>query len=69
MKRQKLSLTKTVSELRAAHEEELLKADGQQDMTCLAKAVSFLRTAKEKEAELNKLHQSESALQKELRNV
>ena len=68
-KRQKLSLTKTVNELRAAHEEELLKADGQQDMTCLAKAVSFLRTVKEKEAELNKLHQSESSLQQELRHI
>ena len=40
--------------MRTAHESELLKADDQQDLTSLAKAASFLHSAKEKESKLKK---------------
>ena len=51
LKRQRLSLSKTITDLRTAHESELLKADDQQDLTSLVKAASFLCLAKEKENE------------------
>ena len=58
LKRQRLSLSKTITDLRTAHESELLKADDQQDLTSLVKAASFLCLAKEKENELKKITDS-----------
>ena len=55
--------------MRTAHESELLKADDQQDLTSLAKAASFLCSAKEKESELKKITDSEKTLPQELKQI
>ena len=69
MNRQKLSLPKTIIDLRTVHKLELLKADDQQDLTSLAKAAFFLCSAKEKESELKKNTDSEKTLQQELKQI
>ena len=55
--------------MRTAHESELLKADDQQDLTSVAKAASFLFSAKEKESELKKITDSEKTLPQEFRQI
>ena len=69
LKRQLLSLLKAITDLRTAHESELLKADDQEDLTSLAKAASLLRSIKEKESKLNKIIDSEKTLQQELKQI
>ena len=67
--RQQLSLSKAITDLTTAHESELLKAYDHQDLTPLAKAASFLRSAKEKESELKKITDSQKILQQELKQI
>ena len=67
--RQQLSLSKAITDLTTAHESELLKAYDHQDLTTLAKAASFLRSAKEKESELKKITDSQKILQQELKQI
>ena len=69
LKRQRLSLSKTITDLRIAHESELLKADNQQDLLSLAKAASFLHSAKEKESELKKMEDFEKTLHQEMKQI
>ena len=67
--RQQLSLSKAITDLTTVHESELLKAYDHQDLTPLAKAASFLRSAKEKESELKKITDSQKILQQELKQI
>ena len=69
LNRQWLSLSKTLTNLRTAHESELLKADDQQDMTSSSKATFFSRSAKERKSELKKITDSEKTLQQELKQI
>ena len=62
-------LSKAITDLTTAHESELLKAYDHQDLTPLAKAASFLRSAKEKESELKKITDSQKILQQELKQI
>ena len=69
IKKQKLTLQKTIDSSREGFENETLEADKNQDFGSTSKAASFLRTMKEKEKTLTELTDVESILGSEYKKM
>ena len=65
IKKQKITLQKTIDLLQESFEKETLEADKNQDLVSTSKAASFLRTIKEKEKTLTELTDVELVLENE----
>ena len=65
IKKQKITLQKTIDLLQESFEKETLEADKNQDFGSTSKAASFLRTIKEKEKTLTELTDVELVLENE----
>ena len=65
IKKQKLTLQKTIDSLRVGFEKKTLEADKNQGLGSISKSVSFLRTIKEKEKIQTELTDVESVLENE----
>ena len=69
IKKQKLTLQKTIDSLREGLEKETLGADKNQDLGSILKAASFLHTIKEKEKILTELTYVGSILENEYKKT
>ena len=69
IKKQKLTLQKTIDSLWEGFEKETLEADKNQDFGGTSKAASFIRTMKEKEKTLTELTDVESILESEYKKM
>ena len=69
IKKQKMNLLKTIDSLKKGFERETLAADENQDLTCIAKAASLLRSKKEKENSLDVLNRAQKKLEEEYKNI
>ena len=69
VKKQKMNLLKTIDSLKEGFERETLAADENQDLTCIAKAASLLRSKKEKENSLDVLNRAQKKLEEEYKSI
>ena len=69
LKKQKLSLERTIDSLRDGIEKESLAAEKNQDLSCVAKVNSFFKTIKEKEQTLYELNGIHKTLENEYKQI